>query len=107
MTRGAKVARTRTEMMDAAWQWGQERFRTDGTLLQLSLYPTERRGVWRCSARVLEQVDGKPWAVRLQVAEEWPNSRAATLEAFVFQLLTLVDVREEEMRMRERAGATF
>ena len=87
----APVGRTDEEQMLAAWQWAGEAAKQHGVAVDVSIRPTPRKGVWRLVARALQQVDGKPVSVQVQVALEWPHSQHQTFTGAVMNALMQLD----------------
>ena len=79
--------------MLAAWEWASELEKATGCAVQVSLYRDARAGVWRVSARLLEVVDGRPSAVRLQVAGVYPNASRGYLGDYLLALVMQLDAQ--------------
>jgi len=80
------------EWLRSVWEWAEDiRREYDGVDIQVSLYPTHRKGVWRAQLRALEMVDGRPAGIRIQVSGDYPNAQAQSLGAFVFQLMVKLE----------------
>lgn len=90
-------------MWGAAHTAARELEKATGCIVQVSVYPTGRGEVWRLSARLLEQVDGKPKAIRIQTAMEWPNVSYQGMAATWYELVHRLGVLNEQDVM---AGAT-
>lgn len=82
---------TDRDWMEAAYDWAGEVGESTGKAVQVSMYPSGRRGVWRVQVRLLETVDGRPAAVALQVTGEWPNVSRAGFCAYVHALTMQLD----------------
>ena len=83
-------------IMDDVWEWAAEASAESGCLLQISLYPTRRKTIWKVQVRLVEVVDGRPAGIRLQHAVEWPDATYAGLPWTILQALSHLAVRAEE-----------
>lgn len=75
----------------------------------IALWPSSRRGVFYWEARALQTDGDGAERTICRVQAEFPNSRAETLEAFLYSLVTklahCVDSRRaDEAAQREKAG---
>ena len=73
------------------WDWSQEVEADSGKRVQVSMYPTKRKGIWLITIRLLEVVDSKPAAIALQLSQEYPNGSAQGLTACLYSLLAGLD----------------
>lgn len=58
------------------------------TAARLTLRCANRKGVWKIRYDIFSVVDGRPHTRLVEIAGEWPNSTAQTLEAYAFQKVT-------------------
>lgn len=76
---------------DALYQWAQAISTPTGYLVQVSMYPSRRLGVWRVTARALHNVDGRPSGIVVQVASDYPNGDDQGFLPFLIGLLARLD----------------
>lgn len=74
-----------------AWQMAGELSREMGLAVQISLTPTNRKGVWRVLVRVLHTADNRPVGIVVQAKGEYPNSAAQSFPAYLSLLMHEAD----------------
>lgn len=79
------------DWLESCWEWAGEAAGATGCSVQISISPTARRGVWRVTTRLLEVVDGRPVAIRVQHSHDWPNAERTEFLAFVHGMLMRLD----------------
>lgn len=84
------------EFARASWEWTGELARSSNLLTQVSLSPTNRKGVWRVQVRALVHVDDRPMQVATSVGGEWPNSEHVEFWAYVNRLQHALDEQVAE-----------
>lgn len=82
--------------MLAVWEWAGELERATGCAVQMSVYRSNRLGVWRCTVRLLELVDNRPAGIRHQVHGEFPNSSRSYLGDYLLALVMQLDSRSAQ-----------
>lgn len=63
---------------------------------RLSLFKTNRKGIWRVRYDIFSLVDARPHTRLVECVKEWPNSQATSLEAVFLQLVSEGHNRLEE-----------
>lgn len=70
----------------AAWEQVIDLEKGHDVHVSIDLYASARRGVFIWEIRAVRIVENKPAQVICRVQAEFPNSRAETLEAFLYSL---------------------
>lgn len=88
-------------LLEGAYDWAVELHKATGCLLQLSLTPTTRKGVWSIVARALDVVDGKPVAIRVQVSSVWPDAEGRDFGSAVMLVTMELDhaLAQDELKL--------
>jgi len=87
----------------AAWELARDLGAREGHVIQISMTPDKRKGVWRIEARLCQSVDGKPVGVARRAKGEYPSVTAAQLSARLYGLLLQLD-KDEDLPLLEAAA---
>lgn len=83
-----KQSKNDHEFLNACWEWAGELGKEHNVAVQMTLTPTDRKGVFKLRARAVDLCDGRVLGVRVQVEDVFPSAKHQTLEGALFQQVT-------------------
>lgn len=91
-----KQAKSDMAFLTASWEWAATMGSDFGCGVQITLTPTERKGVFRLRARAVDVVDGTVAGIRVQAEGLFPTAQHQTLEGAIFGLMLKISSLLEE-----------